>query len=132
MEWKKDGKTRTLDLPLIFLGGAGYIELFMDEVLTLVRQLVADMLVAAVDILRVLELLYRVNADVEALDMVLAEERQLLDATELAPEARGRPLRELLGEIFRPDGTALRIELSLGAVRALRPRPRESPSALVG
>lgn len=132
MEWKKDGKTRTLDLPLIFLGGAGYIELFMDVVLTLVRQLVADMLVAAVDILRVLELLYRVNADVEALDMVLAEERQLLDATELAPEARGRPLRELLGEIFRPDGTELRIELSLGAVRALRPRPRESPSALVG
>jgi len=119
-------------MTLIFLGGAGYIELFMDEVLTLVRQLVADMLVAAVDILRVLELLYRVNADVEALDMVLAEERQLLDATELAPEARGRPLRELLGEIFRPDGTELRIELSLGAARALRPRPRESPSALVG
>ena len=127
---ENDGKTRTIDSPLIFLGGAGYIELFMDEVLTLVRQLVEDMLVAAVDMLRVLELLYRVNADVDV-PALEAEERQLLDATELAPEARGRPLRELLGEIFRPDGTELRIELSLGAARALRPRPRESP-ALVG
>jgi hypothetical protein len=114
---ESDGNGRTINLPLIFLGGAGYIELFMVEVLTLVRQLVEDMLVAAVDMLRVLELLYRVNADVEvpALDMVLAEERQLLDATELALEARGRPLRELLGETFRPDGSEPRIEFSLGA-----------------
>lgn len=58
------------------------------------RQLVDDTLVAAVDILRALELLYRVKADVDApaLDTVLIEARQLLEAIELAPEANGRPL----------------------------------------
>jgi len=98
----------------------------MGVVLTLVRQLVEDILVAAVDMLRVLELLYRVKADVDApaLDMVLAEERQLLDAIELALEAKWRPLRVLLGETFRL--------VSLNAPRALRPRIRESPSALAG
>jgi hypothetical protein len=71
-----------------------------------VRQLGADeTLVAVVDILRVLELLYLVNADVDvvALDVVLIELRQLLEAIELALEARGRPLRVLLGETARGD-----------------------------
>lgn len=128
---EKDRNTGVKNLPLIFLGRDGYRELLMGEVLTLVRQLVEDILVAAVDTLRVLELLYRVNADVEvpALDMVLAEERQLVDAIELALEVRGRPLRVLLGETFRPEG---RIEFSLNAPRALRPRIRESPSDLAG
>ncbi len=129
---ENDRNTRVKNLPLIFLDRDGYmVELLMGVVLTLVRQLVEEILVAAVDTLRVLELLYRVKADVDApaLDMVLAEERQLLDAIELALEARGRPLRVLLGETFRPVG---RIEFSLNVPRALRPRIRESPSALAG
>ena len=66
------------------------------------RQLWAETLVAAVDTLRVLLLLYRVKAevDVPALDIEL---RQLLDAIELALEAKGRPLRVLDGEIPRSD-----------------------------
>lgn len=68
-----------------------------------VRQLVDDTLVAVVDMLRVLELLYRVKAevDVPALDVVLIELRQLLDIMELALDARGRPLRALFGETAR-------------------------------
>lgn len=70
---------------------------------TPVRQLLDDTLVAVVEMLRALELLYRVKADVEvpALEVVLIELRQLLDTTELALDARGRPLRVLLGEIAR-------------------------------
>lgn len=65
-----------------------------------VRQLVADTLVAVVETLRTLELLYRVNpeVDVTALDMVLVELRQLL-----ALEATGRPLYALLGELARSN-----------------------------
>jgi len=68
-----------------------------------VRQLVDDTLVAVVDMLRALELLYRVKADVDvpALDVVLMELRQLLDTMELALDATGRPLRVLLGETAR-------------------------------
>ena len=60
---------------------------------------------AVVDILRALELLYRVNADVEvlALDVVLIELRQLEDTTELALDPAGRPLRVLFGEIARSE-----------------------------
>jgi len=61
--------------------------------------------------------------------MVLAQECQLLDAIELALEARGRPLRVLLGETFRLVG---QIEFSLSAPRARRLRIRESPSVLTG
>jgi hypothetical protein len=70
---------------------------------TPVRQLAEETLVAVVEILRVLELLYRVKADVEvpALDVVLIELRQLLDIIELALDATGRPLRVLLGETAR-------------------------------
>jgi len=59
--------------------------------------------VAVVDILRVLELLYRVNADVEvlALDVVLIELRQF--DTELVLDPAGRPLRVLFGEIARSE-----------------------------
>ena len=62
-----------------------------------------DTLVAAVETLRVLELLYRVKADVEvpALDVVLTELRQFLETIELALDATGRVLRMLLGEIPR-------------------------------
>jgi len=74
-----------------------------DGGLLLVRQLVDETLVAVVAILRVLELLYRVKAevDVPALEVVLMELRQLADTTELALEVRGRPLRTLLGETPR-------------------------------
>jgi len=71
-----------------------------------VRQLGAEeTLVAVVDILRVLELLYLVNADVDvaALEVVLMELRQLLEAIELALDVKGRPLRVLLGETARGD-----------------------------
>jgi hypothetical protein len=73
------------------------------EDLTLVRQLVEDTLVAAVETLRVLELLYRVKAEVEvpALDVVLIELRQFPETIELALEATGRVLRMLLGETPR-------------------------------
>lgn len=78
----------------------------MEAGLTLVRQLVEETLVAVVDMLRVLELLKRVKAevDVPALDVVLIELRQLEDTTELALETTGRPLRVLLGEIARGSG----------------------------
>ena len=67
------------------------------------RQLVEDTLVAVVEMLRTLELLYRVNAEVEvpALEVVLIELRQLLETIELALDATGRPLRVLLGETAR-------------------------------
>jgi len=76
-----------------------------------VRQLVEDTLVAAVETLRMLELLYRVKADVEvpALDVVLIELRQLPETIELALDATGRPLRVLLGEtprLYRLSGNA--------------------------
>jgi hypothetical protein len=76
----------------------------VDEGLTLVLQLAEETLVAVVDILRALELLYRVNADVEvlALEVVLIELRQFDDTTELADPA-GRPLRVLFGEIARSE-----------------------------
>lgn len=69
------------------------------------RQLVEETLVAVVDILRELELLYRVNAevDVPALEVVLIELRQLVETIELALDATGRPLRVLLGEMARSD-----------------------------
>ena len=84
-------------LRLIFLGNVEYVELLLEADLTLARQLADETLVAAVDMLRVLELLERVNVDedVPALDMVLVEERQLLEAIELALEAGSRPLRLL-------------------------------------
>jgi len=78
--------------------------------LTLVRQLVDDTLVAVVDILLALELLYLVKADVEvpALEVVavlLIELRQLEEITELALEPtapQGRMLlRVLFGDIAR-------------------------------
>lgn len=80
----------------------------MEGCLTLVAlQLVLDTLVAVVEILRMLELLYRVNAevDVPALEVVLIELRQFPDTIELALEATGpRPLLVLLGEIARWEG----------------------------
>jgi len=88
---------------LMFLGTPGYCCCEGTGDLPLVRQLLEDTLVAAVDTLRMLELLYLVKADVDvpALDVVLIELRQLLDTTELELEARGRPLRVLLGEMAR-------------------------------
>jgi hypothetical protein len=76
----------------------------VDEGLTPVLQLAEETLVATVDTLRVLELLYRVNADVEvlALDVVLIL-RQFDEATELALDPAGRPLRVLFGEIARSE-----------------------------
>jgi hypothetical protein len=70
------------------------------------RQLEPDMLVAAVEILRVLELLYRVNADVEPM-LEEVELLQLLEVTELALDARCCPLLRilLLGEVARIVGT---------------------------
>jgi len=71
--------------------------------LTLGRQLVDDTLVAAVETLRTLLLLYRVKAEVEvpALEVVLIELRQFPDTMELELDATGRPLRELVGETPR-------------------------------
>jgi hypothetical protein len=71
--------------------------------LTLVRQLAEDTLVAAVETLRALELLYRVKAEVEvpALEVVLVELRQLPEAMELTLDGMGRPLRVLVGETAR-------------------------------
>jgi hypothetical protein len=68
-----------------------------------VRQLEDDTLVAVVETLLALELLYRVKADVEvpALDVVDIELLQLLDAIELALDAKCDPLRVLFGEIAR-------------------------------
>lgn len=74
--------------------------------LTLVRQLADDTLVAVVEMLLVLELLYRVKADVDvpALDDVLIELRQFDDTTELALDPIGRPLRVLFGDTGRAEG----------------------------
>lgn len=60
---------------------------------------------AAVDTLRVLLLLYLVNAevDVPALEAVLVELRQLLEAIELELDASGRPLLVLLGDTARSE-----------------------------
>lgn len=71
----------------------------------MVLQLFEETLVAAVDTLRTLELLYRVNAELDmlAFEVVLIELRQLPDAIELALEAKGRPLRVLFGEIARSE-----------------------------
>jgi len=70
-----------------------------------VRQLLAETLVAVVETLRTLALLYRVNADVEvpALDVVLIELRQLPETIELALDPTGRPLRTEFGETARSD-----------------------------
>jgi hypothetical protein len=61
--------------------------------LTLVRQLAELTLVAVVLTLRALELLYRVNADVDvpALLDVLIELRQFADTTELADDDTAAP-----------------------------------------
>jgi len=70
--------------------------------LPFVRQLLFDTLVAVVDMLRMLELLYLVNADVDvpALDVVLIELRQFVETIELALEATVgcRELYMLLGD----------------------------------
>ena len=77
----------------------------VDEGLTLVRQLADDMLVAVVDILLALELLYLVNADVDvpALLVVLIELRQFDDTMDEALDVIGAPLpvRVLLGDTAR-------------------------------
>lgn len=96
---------------LMFLGILPCAELVegeeecVDEGFTPVLQLAEDTLVAIVDTLRVLELLYRVNADVEvlALDVVLIELRQFAETTELVLDPAGRPLRVLFGEIARSE-----------------------------
>lgn len=77
----------------------------MEGCFALVLQLAADTLVAVVEMLRMLELLYRVKAevDVPALEVVLIELRQFPDTIELALEATGRPLLVLLGEIAREE-----------------------------
>jgi hypothetical protein len=121
----------------------------------LVRQLAAETLVAMVETLRALALLYRVNADVDvpALDVVLTELRQLPDTIELALDPTGRPLRTELGEVARSDrrcasqwslsGSGLRDELYVSrsrrmpgsmvpvtGIRARRPRGQSSEGAL--
>jgi len=99
----------TPSIILTFLGRPGWEAWYEDEeeggYFPLVRQLFEETLVAAVDTLRTLELLYRVNAELDmlAFEVVLIELRQLPDATELALEASGRPLRVLLGEIARSE-----------------------------
>lgn len=89
---------------------------YVDEGLTLVRQLAEDTLVAVVEMLRALELLYLVKAEVEvpALEDVLIELRQFDDTIELALEAVGRPLRELLGETARSEGRSWKAHCSAG------------------
>jgi len=69
-----------------------------------VRQLEADILVLAVEMLLELLLLSRVNAedDVAALDVVDVELRQLLDAADEIAEGRP-PLRVLCGDKARGD-----------------------------
>jgi len=87
----------------MFLGRTGFEVAGRDDGgdLLPVRQLWADdTLVAVVDMLRVLALL-NVVVDVQALEVVLIELRQLLDATEPALDVAGRPLRVLLGERAR-------------------------------
>lgn len=95
--------TRKFSL-LIFLGTLGCAEL-TDELidaggLPFVRQLLFDTLVAVVDMLRILELLYLVNADVDAPALDEVELRQLVDTIELALDATVgcRELRALLGD----------------------------------
>lgn len=75
----------------------------IDDGFTLVLQLAPETLVAVVEMLRVLELLYRVKAEVEvpALEVVLMELRQLLEAMEEALEPNCFPLRVLLGDMAR-------------------------------
>ena len=86
---------------------AGLFSLLKEYLLTpvwLLRQLPEDRLVAAVETLRMLPLLYRVNAevDVPAPDIELRQfDDAMDDAVELALEARGRPLRVLVGETPR-------------------------------
>lgn len=58
-------------------------------------QLLEEMLVAIVE---TLPLLNRVNADVE---VAALEDRQLSEAMELALDAKGRPLRVLVGDVPR-------------------------------
>jgi len=88
---------------LTFFGILGFAGVRAGGLEPLVRQLVADTLVAVVDTLRALALLYRVNADVDvpALDVVLVELRQLPDTIELALDAIGRPLRTEFGDVAR-------------------------------
>lgn len=97
----------TPDMNLMFAGSPlglpplSYGCFFPDWPVWLLRQLPEDRLVAAVDTLRELALLYFVNAedDVPALAIEL---RQLFDdAMELALDASGRPLRVLEGETPR-------------------------------
>jgi len=78
-----------------------------DESLLPVRQLELETLVAAVDTLLVLVLLYFVNADVDviALEVVDVELRQL-ERIELALEATGRPLLVVPGESARLSSSA--------------------------
>jgi len=88
---------------LTFLGRfVGDVACSEDVGLAPVRQLDDDTLVAAVEMLRELELLYRVKADddVPALEFVDMELLQLLEAIELALDANC-PLRVLLGEMAR-------------------------------
>jgi len=96
-------------------------------VLFCARQLDDETLVAAVDTLRMLELLYRVNADVDvdALDVVDMELRQLLECVELALDAVGLPLRMLVGDTprFAPPSWPQRSRLVGGLLRlVLAPR----------
>lgn len=107
------------------------------------RQLVEDTLVAAVETLRMLELLYRVKAEVEvpALDVVLIELRQFPETIELALDATGRALRVLLGDtprLYRLSGntrfscdsglgddlSASDLLLALDVVKGVPRRPR--------
>lgn len=65
--------------------------------------------------LRVLELL-NVVVDVQALEVVLIELRQLLDFTEPALDVAGRPLRVLLGESARRSVKSQRSGVAGGLV----------------
>lgn len=108
----------------------------VDDGLTLVRQLADETLVAVVEMLRELELLYLVKAEVEApaLEEVLMELRQFPDTTELALEATGRPLRELRGDSSRFPDKRSRVDAGLfdiakagdliGRLAGGSPRPR--------
>lgn len=88
----------------------------IDDGFTPVLQLPPETLVAVVEMLRVLELLYRVKAEVEApaLELVLMELRQLLDAMEEALEPNGLPLRVLLGEMAREGAREVGASSRLG------------------
>jgi len=88
-------------LGIAFVGGGS--EDPRDDLLG-ARQLDEETLVAAVDTLRALELLYLVKADVEviALEVVDIELRQLLEYVELGIEGIGRPTLAPTGEISLP------------------------------